>query len=208
MRSIRFQLLRASGLLLVILTLVGLCALAGGCAQNKGTVGQSFVPGDRGAEVRNGGPVTLNVRSDAEADVLSSSGTGPSGYGVANADEARWYAVNQVQRIIAFRRLPDGSVVFNSNTGSDVTLRAQELKIDPATGVISGKGLELVTLSSEPIRASNEALDRLVPYWTSLSAEQKAAVLAELDAQIAATKAASPLIAEALGAIKAMLTGS
>ena len=131
-------------------------ALAG-CAANRGTVGQSFVPGALGAEIRNASPVSMSAATpigegqnapDAR-EVTTSTGTGPAGYALANEHEARWWAQNQVQRNIYFKRLPDGALAFNSNTGTDVDIGADEFAIDPATGTIAGKGLRIRTNSSE-----------------------------------------------------------
>lgn len=165
-------------------------ALAG-CAANRGTVGQSFVPGALGAEIRNASPVSMSAATpigegqnapDAR-EVTTSTGTGPAGYALANEHEARWWAQNQVQRNIYFKRLPDGALAFNSNTGTDVDIGADEFAIDPATGTIAGKGLRIRTNSSEPVRASNESLVALREVFQAMSHDQQAVFLAQLQAQ-------------------------
>ena len=73
------------------------------------------------------------------------------------------------------KKNPDGTVQFNLSSGTDV--RAKGVEFDAATG--SFKLGEMNLSASEPIRAGNEAYDRLVAYWTTLSKEQKEAHLAD-----------------------------
>ncbi len=177
----------SSNRIAILLAALGLV----GCASNKGTVGQSFVPGALGAEIRNASPVSMSASTpvgdglsatDAR-EVTTSTGSGPAGYALANEHEARWWAQNQVQRNIFFKRLSDGTLSFNSNTGTDVDIGADEFSIDPATGAFAGKGLKIRTSTSEPLRASNESLIALRDVYLKMTEEQRAVFLAQLQTQ-------------------------
>jgi len=188
-----------------------LASLLTACASNKGTLGQSFTPGASGAEVRNGGPITMNattpvgegLKAPGAVEVTSSTGTGPAGYAIASETEARWWAQNQVQRNIYFKRLPDGTIGFNSNTGTDVDIGADEFSIDPKTGAISGKGFKLKTTTSEPLRASNESLTAMKDVWMKLTDSQKELYIQQLKTQEAAGGVAGQFAGELL---KVLLT--
>lgn len=81
-------------------------------------------------------------------------------------------------------RTPAGYAA-NLSSGSDIEFAADKLKvIDIATGkvLIDGAGLSFSTVTSEPTRAGNEALDRLQTVWEQLSADQRAAIEQQLEA--------------------------
>lgn len=197
--------------------LLALClggVVLGGCAQNKGTVGPSFVPTADGAEVRNGSPVNMQARTpvgagkDAEnaQDILTANATGPSGYAIATDEQARWWAVNQVQRNIFFRRMPDGTLSFNSNTGTDVEIAAAQISIDPKTGVITGKDLKLKTSASDPFKASNESMTALKEVFLKLPEEQQKVWIAQLQAQADVAKNVVPSVAAEITKMVEFLT--
>ncbi|MFN4839954.1 MAG: hypothetical protein ACK5MB_06260 [Phycisphaerales bacterium] len=134
--------------------------------------------------VENSSPITIGGVFEPDGrETLQSTGTGPAGYAVVNDQEARWWAQNQTQRTLYTRRLPDGTLIGNVASGTDINIRADNAKVDPKTGIIDLKGFALTTTASEPTRASNEAYDRLVAYWVKLSEDQRALVIEQLKAQ-------------------------
>jgi hypothetical protein len=155
-----------------------------GCAQTAIAPGtRANIEGGTG-RVENSSPITLGGVFEPDGrETLQSTGTGPAGYAVVTDEEARWWGVNQTQRTLYTRRLPDGTLIGNVASGTDITVKADAAKVDPKTGVIDLKGFALTTTASEPTRASNEAYDRLVTYWTALSADQRAIVIEQLKAQ-------------------------
>jgi hypothetical protein len=73
---------------------------------------------------------------------------------------------------------------------------------------MKAKGLKLSSNASEPTRAQNEAWDRLAVYLQSLSAEQRQALEATLEAQIEATKVAAPVVSTAIQAVLTAIKGA
>lgn len=196
------------------------------CADNKGTVGQTFLQGANQRELRNAGPVTLAVDSptgavtDADGgaivgqdgkpivpiESLSTSGTGPGGYALADAKQARWLATNTVMRNVYFSKAPDGQLTINSNTGTDLRVTADSLVFNPATGQFEGKGFRFETLASTPFEASNASLAAWKEAFNAQTDAQKQVVIQQLQASAETLKTVAPTVAQQLVNLVEFLT--
>lgn len=145
--------------------------------------------------IEGGSPVTLQIE-DADKKGIA-NGVGPARFTSITEGEVQTFQTGTTPRDLWVRKTPDGSLQFNLSSGTDV--QAEGLEFDAGTG--SFKVKRFGTSSSEPIRAGNEAYDRLVAYWTSLSQDQKEARLAEIDA----LKVTAPELADMLVSIFAGL---
>lgn len=190
--------------IIIVAGLFAMYLLGVGCAQTTIAPGtRAQIDGGTG-RVENSSPITLGGVFESDGrETLQSTGTGPAGYAVVTDQEARWWGVNQTQRTLYTRRLPDGTLIGNVASGTDITVKADAAKVDPKTGVIDLKGFALTTTASEPTRASNEAYDRLVAYWTALSADQRQVIVAQLEAQKAIGGIAGEFAGELLRALVA-----
>lgn len=201
-----------------------LCLLAG-CAPNSGTVGPTFDASDGGFQSRNGGPITLAVRTPTGAvtsgdgtptvdrdgrptvpvESVSTTATGPGGYALATETEARWVATNTVMRNVYLRRGADGQWVINSSTGTDLRIKAAKIELDPASGILKGEDLTFETVASEPFRASNESLTALKDWYLAQTEAQRKVFIAQVEAQASAVKESMPTLANALTQIVGFL---
>jgi len=145
-------------------------AIAAGCQQ----VGPRASIDRARTDLESPSPVTLQIEDDAKKGVAS--GVGPARYTSITADEIQTIQSGTTPRDL-WVQTHDGTKV-NLSSGSDII--AEGLEYDPATGLV--KIRRFSTSASEPIRAGNEALDRLVAWWAALSADQREARLAELRA--------------------------
>lgn len=178
-----------------------------GCAPNKATVGPSLVESTDGArELRNISPATVMVK-DSNGETLTGTGPTSGGYILADSDQSRWFYNGGVPVNTFVRRGVDGQVTFSMGSGKDTIIEAAELTFDPASGAMKAKGLKLSSNASEPMRAQNEAWDRLADYLKSLSSEQRQALEASLAAQVEATKVAAPVVSTALQAVLTAIKG-
>ena len=151
---------------------------------------------DRGkTSIESGSPVTLQIEDDDKKGIAN--GVGPARYTSITEGEVQTFQTGTTPRDVWIRKSPDGALQFNLSSGTDV--QAEGLEFDAATG--SFKVKRFGTSSSEPIRAGNEAYDRLVAYWTALSQDQKEARLAEIEA----LKVTAPELADMLVSIFAGL---
>ncbi len=209
---------------LVVLLTVAIAGLAG-CASNSGTVGQTFRQGDNQRELRNTGPVTLAVDTPAgpvtDADggavlgpdgkpvvpveSVSTSSTGPGGYVVADGQQSRALLNNTVVRNIAFAKKPDGNIVFNSVSGTDVRATAESLVFNPATGQLEGKGLRFETIASTPFEASNQSLIAWKDAFQQQTQAQREAAIAQINATADLLKNTVPSVAAELTKIAQFL---
>lgn len=165
-----------------------------GC-QSVDTPHNSFDRG--GATLDNPSPVTLHIQDNDK--VGTTSGVGPSRWTSITGDEIQTLQTGSTPRDFFLAILPDGTKKFNLSSGTDVV--AKGVEINAATGDV--KIAEFGTNASEPIRAHNEAFDKLVAYWTSLPQIQKDALVAEMDA----AKVIAPTAANMIDAIVKALTG-
>lgn len=133
-------------------------------------------------------PVTLQIEDDDKKGFAN--GVGPARFTSITEGEVQTFQTGTTPRDLWVRKTPDGALQFNLSSGTDV--QAEGLEFDASTG--SFKVKRFGTSSSEPLRAGNEAYDRLVAYWTNLSEDQKAARLAEIDA----LKVTAPELADML----------
>jgi hypothetical protein len=114
-----------------------------------------------------------NVLSITDADKRGhATGTGPAQYTSLNADGLQTMKTGSTPREVYFDR-DTGRFVISS--GADIN--AEGIEFDAATGSLRVE--KFGTSSSEPIRALNEALDRLVPAWVAMTDAERDAVIAE-----------------------------
>lgn len=202
-----------------------LMVLVGGCASNQGTVGQTFTQGDNARELRNGGPITLAVDTPTGAvtdanggavldkdgkpvvpvESVSTSSTGPGGYVLADSKQSRALLNNTVVRNIAFAKDPDGKVIFNSVSGTDVRATAESLSFNPATGQLEGKNLKFETLASAPFDASNASLVAWKEAFQQQTQAQRDAAIAQINATADLLKSTVPSVAGELTKIAQFL---
>lgn len=153
-------------------THAGLCAalLIAGCQQ----VGPRAKIDRQTTDLESPSPVTLQIEDADKKGVAS--GTGPARFTSITEGEIQTMQSGTTPRDL-FVRLPDGTQV-NLSSGSDIS--AEGVEFDPTTGAF--KVRRFSTSASEPIRAGNEAYDRLILWWTALSADQREVRIAELRA--------------------------
>jgi hypothetical protein len=171
-----------------LLCLLGaMMALMGGCSQND--IG-SRIEADKGGrpKLTNPSPVTLTIEDADKRGVAN--GTGPARFTSITGDEVQTFQTGTTPRDL-FLKLPDGSQL-NLSSGTDI--EAEGLAFNPKTGEF--KVAKFGTSSSEPIRAGNEAYDRLVGYWATRDEASKQAILAELQAIEAGNNVAGGVLGE------------
>jgi hypothetical protein len=126
--------------------------------------------------LRNGSPVTLQIEDHDKKGIAS--GVGPARFTSITQDEVQTMQTGTTPRDLFLAKLPDGTIRFNLSSGTDI--QAEGVTFDAAAG--SFRVDRFGTSASEPLRAGNEAYDRLVTYWVSLTDAQKQARLAEIEA--------------------------
>lgn len=128
------------------------------------------------ASIETPSPVTLDIADDDKRG--TATGTGPARYTSITGAEVSTFQSGTTPRDLFVRLLPDGSRQINLSSGTDII--AEGVEFDAGSG--SFKVRKFGTTSSEPLRAGNEAYDRLVTYWRALSADQREARIAEIRA--------------------------
>lgn len=160
--------------LAVVLVIV--CAGLAACG-TQNPIGNRVTQGMDRAMVENGSPVTLTIADGAKSG--TATGTGPARFTSITESEIQTIQSGTVPRDLWIKLLPDGTRQFNLSTGTDI--RARDVKVNPATGEISIG--EFSTVTSEPIRAANEGLDRFIEIVKTLAPEQRQAIIAQFEAQ-------------------------
>jgi hypothetical protein len=127
-------------------------------------------------ELQGASPVTLQIEDADKKGVAN--GTGPARFTSITQEEVQTFQTGTTPRDVWIRKSESGELQFNLSSGTDI--QAEGLEFDAISGSLKVK--KFGTSSSEPIRAGNEAYDRLITYWTSLTEAQKEARLAEIDA--------------------------
>jgi hypothetical protein len=150
-----------------------LCVCGFGCSQND--IGSNFGADAQGRpKLVNPSPVTLTIEDQDKRGVAN--GVGPARFTSITAEEVQTFQSGTTPRDL-FVKLPDGSQI-NLSSGTDIN--AEGLAFNPKTGEF--KVAKFGTQASEPLRAGNEAYDRLVAYWQTRDEASKQAILAELQA--------------------------
>lgn len=121
-------------------------------------------------------PVTLQIEDDGKKGLAN--GIGPAKYTSITEGAIEMMSTGSTQREVWAKRNPDGTLQVQLSSGTDIN--ADGVEYNPLTGAIKIK--RFGTSASEPIRAGNEAYDRLVAYWETLTQAQKEARLADLEA--------------------------
>lgn len=128
------------------------------------------------SSISNGSPVTLDIRDKDKSG--TASGVGPARYTSITADHIQTMQSGTVPRDVYVEIKADGTIKTNLSSGSDITGKGVEY--DPKAGTF--KIAEFSTLTSDPLKAHNEAYDRLSAYWASRDQASKDAILAQIDA--------------------------
>ena len=126
------------------------------------------------------GPNTLSIVDDVKSG--SVSGAGPARYTSITGDHVQTIQTGTVPRDVFIKLNADGSKQFNLSTGTDI--KAKGLKFDAKTGGFSIESFE--TIASEPLRANNEGLDRVVKIVQTLTPAQRDAQIRYWELQEAA----------------------
>lgn len=149
-------------------------------------VGSSIRTASGANEQRNASPNTLTLTEPIENETVEVEGeapriitrgggtwhgnsVGPNAYATLDADGTQEMSTGVTPRRIFYDR-DTGRLVVSS--GSDIS--ASGVKYDGKTGKL--EIASFTTSSSEPIRAGNEAFDRLAAAWTTVPAESSALV--------------------------------
>lgn len=142
----------------------------GGCAARVGTKVKTT---PKAGENNNGAPNTLTL---ADAD-----GT----WNVNSAGPARYTEVSDGSIVTVQHGSTPRDIVWDGqsrrlavSSGSDIS--AASIEVNPETGWLKAKDVKLG--ASEPIRAGNEAFDRLIQYWAALSQQSADVAKRELEA--------------------------
>lgn len=176
--------------------LIGLVAWSSsGCSRND--IG-THVRTDRHGrpDVSNASPVTLTIEDDVKRGLAT--GPGPARFTSITADEVQTFQSGTTPRDM-FVQLPSGGKL-NLSSGTDIEMEGVEF--DAATGALKVKRFS--TNASEPIRAGNEAYDRLVAYWASRDQASRDAILAELRALESGAQAAGGVLGALIKSLSSM----
>lgn len=173
---------------------VSVLALAGCSMPNP--VGGRITQGIDGATLDAPSPVSISIVDKQKSG--TASGTGPARFTSVTGEGVQTLQTGTVPRDL-FLQLPDGTKL-NLSTGTDIS--AEGLTFDPKSGAFAVK--KFSTITSEPVRAANEGLDRLVQIINTLTPAQKDAQLAYFDSQ---AKVAEGITKAVLEAVIAGLTG-
>lgn len=143
------------------------------------------------------GPNTLTIVDGAKSG--SATGAGPARYTSITEGQVQTIQTGTVPRDLFVRVAPDGSKQFNLSTGTDI--QAKGLKFDTLTGNLSIA--EFSTLTSEPLRAANEGLDRVAKMMETLTPAQRDAQIRFWEVQeAAATGISKNIIAGILAGLR------
>jgi len=170
---------------------IGLLAssLSAGCSMPN-PVGPRFGDTLESTSYENPSPVSLTIRDRDKAGFAT--GTGPARFTRVDADGVQTLQTGTVPRDM-FVQLPNGTRL-NLSTGTDIT--ADGLKFNPETGSFEVK--RFTTSASEPLRAANEGLDRLVSIVAALTPAQRDAQLAYFEAQAKIAEGMTKAVLEAV----------
>lgn len=179
---------------------ISLILAAGGCQQ----VGPKSTLTPNKSEVETGSPVTLSTPEGIDG-LATANGTGSGnrtslkvfdkeGNPTSQADDL---SIGGSQSTFILPTGPNSPPAM-VRSGKDSTLKVAKL----TQGDTVIEGLEVSAIASEATRATNEAYAQLTDYWKALSADQRAARIAELEAASKAGDTFAPVI---LSLIKAAM---
>lgn len=186
MKKYRINLRQAVPALVMLLIPLGLVLLVftGGCQQ----IGPKADLSATKSTLDTPSPTLLAIHNGEEASTINS----PNSTSWAEVTDAgiNTMAGGVPQRAVFFKTDGAGNMQTAFTSPSDIQMAG--LEYDPETRALKIKSFSTVT--SEPTRAANESLDRLGAYWTALSADQRAARIAELEAASKAGDTFAPVI--------------
>lgn len=155
--------------IMVFVALVIACS-ALGCAVRVGSKSDTDATK---TSYTNGSPNTIGL-TDPDGN-WTANGTGPQQFTDMNDAGLQTFRQGSTPREIFW----DGSTKrLVVSSGSDI--RASNIEYDPKSGKV--RLGEFSTSASEPLRAGNEALDRLVAYWAARDEASKQAIIAQIEA--------------------------
>lgn len=170
---------------LVMAPMVGCQSVGPAFEQNKDTVTMSEPAPNKLSQADASGLWTIASTGPVNQTTLDSKGKLTSlGGGVASREF-----------IMPVEGMP---VVLRS--GSDVTIDVKKL-FSPSSGAPIAEGVKISTSISAPTRAGNEALDRLVTWWTALSADQRDVAIKQIEASEAISQNLKDLLVPFLSAL-------
>jgi len=179
--------MRFRSFLVSLISVALLCVCCLGCSQND--IGSNFGADEQGRpKLVNPSPVTLTIEDADKRGVAN--GVGPARFTSITAEEVQTFQSGTTPRDL-FVKLPDGSQI-NLSSGTDIN--AEGLEFNPKTGAF--KVEKFGTQASEPLRAGNEAYDRLVGYWQTRDEASRQAILAELKAIEAGSSVAGGVLGQ------------
>lgn len=186
--------LNVSVLLCIVASFI-MSVLLLGCSQHD--IGSNFGSDEQGRpKLVNPSPVTLSIEDSEKRGVAN--GNGPARYTSITGEQVQTFQTGTTPRDM-FLKLPDGAQL-NLSSGTDIS--AEGLEFNPKTGAF--KVAKFGTSSAEPLRAGNEAYDRLVGYWQTRDDESKQAILAELKAIEAGSSVAGGVLGQLIQALSGL----
>lgn len=154
-------------------------------------VGPSIKQDATGVKLATGVPNTLTL-TDSDGQ-WTSNGVGPAQWTDLTAEGVQTFRQGSTPREIFWDGNTHRLVV---SSGSDIT--AEGVTVDPVAGMLQVQ--RFTTTASEPIRAQNEAFAALVGYWSTLTQEQRAAHIADVEAAQAAGDTFAPVLLQLIRA--------
>lgn len=169
--------------------LLCLCACAGqigdSAKQDVGTI-----------QTVNGGPASTRM-VDVDRGTISAQGSGSAEWVRTDENGVERQSVGGTKRTLIFDQA-SGRVIADS--GTDITAKNVDVEIPTPAGVVQRFRIgEISTSASEPTRATNEAYDRLVAYWTSRDQATRDRDIAAIKSLEATAPGLAELILKAVG---------
>lgn len=174
---------------------LSLCStlLSTGCQSIGSRVNQNA----KGVGIEAGSPNTLAM-TDADGQWVT-NGIGPQRFtDIDSEGNIQTFQQGTTPRDLTWTN-PSGAKLAISS-GTDIKAGSAEF-YDPVTGNLVAKVSDFGTVSSEPLRAGNEAYDRLVGYWQSLTQAQRDAAIAEIETTGQVTESMVPLVLQFLSGL-------
>lgn len=138
------------------------------------------------------GPNTLTIVDGAKSG--SATGSGPARYTRIDAEQLQTIQTGTVPRDVFYRIGADGSRHFGLSSGTDLSFKGFEYNAQSGTlKLAEGK-----TVTSEPLRASNEGLDRVVQIIQALTPAQRDAQIRYWEVQSEAAQGISKSVIEGI----------
>lgn len=173
---------------IIVLTVLGLLCLLGGCGARVG----SLATFDRArTELVNGSPATLQIQDDSK--IGTANGPGPARYTSVTDSGVQTIQTGSTPRDLYFS-LPNGTRLVLSS-GTDIL--AKGVEFNPATNML--RVAEFGTSASEPLRALERLQELAMAYAAARDEASKEAIVAQIRAMEATAPALVQLMLKAIG---------